>query len=131
MGKGFVMLDIETAHGVYSVLAAREGDDAPAGATHTVFDESGSLAGYASDVVAWGTDWAELGRVGSLSDAAAMVAAVDGELLGFSADGADFRRVDGPHVCGLDGCGCHLFAGDEWWRPLTTGCVRQRVMTGR
>jgi hypothetical protein len=95
MGKGFVMaLGIETAHGHYDVLAAREGDDAPAGATHTVFGDGGSLAGYASADMAWGTDWAEIGRAGSLSDAAAMVAAVDGELLGFSADGSDFRGVD-------------------------------------
>jgi hypothetical protein len=93
-----VMLGIETAHGHYDVLAAREGDDAPAGATHTVFGDGGSLAGYASDGVAWGTDWAEVGRAGSLSEAAAMVAAVDGELLGFSADGADFRGVDGPQL---------------------------------
>jgi hypothetical protein len=99
MGRDVVvMLGIGTAHGHYDVLPARPEDgDVPVGATHSVYHEDGSLAGFASDSTAWefGDDAADvIGRASSLEQAARMVAAVDGELLGFSADGTDFRGVD-------------------------------------
>jgi hypothetical protein len=75
-------MQVDTDHGVYDVLPARE-SDGPAGppdsATHTVFDESGDIAGYAAESGwAWdagGTPWPR--PFGSLAAAAAEVAETD------------------------------------------------------
>lgn len=46
-------LSLDTDHGPYDVLPARESDDAPIGATYTVFGDGGYIAGYASETRAW------------------------------------------------------------------------------
>ena len=43
---------IDTDHGVYSALPARD-SGAPDGATHAVFHECGTLVGYASATIAY------------------------------------------------------------------------------
>jgi hypothetical protein len=72
-------LHIDTDHGVYDVLPAREGDDAPDAATHTVFYEDGAIAGYvAEDGTGWdagGTPWPA--PFGTLEAAAAEVSESD------------------------------------------------------
>lgn len=79
-------LSIDTRHGCYDVLPVRPFDgDVPAGATHSVYHEDGSLAGYASASTAWENNGSEAGRAVSLEDAAQIVAELDGELLGYAA----------------------------------------------
>lgn len=52
-GAPSLSLSLSTDHGAYDVLPAREPDEPPAGATHTVFGDGGYLAGYASQTRAW------------------------------------------------------------------------------
>jgi hypothetical protein len=50
---GAATLTVDTSHGVYDALPVREPDEAPDMATHTVYHESGALAGFAAPGTAW------------------------------------------------------------------------------
>ena len=69
---------VDTDHGVYDVLAVRESDEAPDGATHAVFHESGSLAGFAAaNGWAWNASGALLPSSHTLAGAVTAVAESD------------------------------------------------------
>jgi hypothetical protein len=72
-------LTIATDYGEYDVLPKREIDDCgPDMATHVVFAEDGSVAGFASDSgIAWDADGTPFAYTGGLRAAAARVAESD------------------------------------------------------
>jgi hypothetical protein len=75
---GREVLAVDTAHGVYDVMPARDSDDAPGMATHAVFYEDGAVAGYASeDGTAWDASGTPFAHAGSLAAAAQEVAESD------------------------------------------------------
>ena len=66
-------LTADTDHGVYDAVPAREADQAPDGATHAVFHEDGTLAGFASAAVAWDARRREIGYPATLPGAISLV----------------------------------------------------------
>lgn len=61
-------------HGTYQALPARDSDDPPAGATHTVFGDGGYIAGYVSASQAWNLAGHTLGFHAGIRAAVAQVA---------------------------------------------------------
>jgi hypothetical protein len=135
-------LTVDTDHGVYEVLTAREADGAPDVATHAVFHESGALAGFVSDSgVAWDASGTPMPRpFGSLAAAAADVADGDpgwpdriGDLeaavlagTATPAEAEEYRQVAGRHerrfaddVRERFGVGvAEVLPGTDAWREL-------------
>lgn len=70
-------MDVDTDHGHYDVLPVADWEEPPAGATHTVFHESGERVGYVSAGMAWSAAGAELGARDTLARAASLVAGSD------------------------------------------------------
>ena len=70
-------LSADTDHGAYDALPVRESDGAPAGATHAVYHDDGSLAGFASPGAAWSASGAELGTVATLPGAISLACDAD------------------------------------------------------
>ena len=66
-------LTADTDHGVYDAVPVREADQAPEGATHAVFHEDGTLAGFASAAVAWDARRREIGYPATLPGAISLV----------------------------------------------------------
>jgi hypothetical protein len=92
-------ITVDTDHGVYDVLPCRAEDYPPVGATHTVFHDSGDLAGYVAEGRAWAACGEELTCYArSREGAACVVAEADTvDVYDKWANGGERRNMGLPH----------------------------------